>query len=191
MPLFFLVSGFCLALGNDKNVPYKTFLMKRIIRIYPIYLSSFLLLLPINNALQHPKKCITSLLMIHSWLDWDKFSGKNPTEGPFYSVNGFHESWTVSTLFFFYLFYPKLVEFCHQRSCRILTILIAISHMAQLIFGYCLLSWMPPTAYNDKKGIRWATIWPLSRFPVFVMGVCAGVICQRMKLGNEDALSGT
>ena len=185
MPLFFLLSGFCLALGSDKNVPYRTFLMKRIIRIYPIYLSTFLLLLPHNDAFNHPKKCITSLLMIHSWLDWDNFSGQKSfyrgNEDPFNSVRGFHQSWTVSTLFFFYLFYPKLVAFCHQRSCRTLTIFIAISYLLQLIFGCCLL----------QKGFRWATMWPLSRFPVFVMGVCAGVICKRMKLGNEDALSGT
>ena len=33
----------------------------------------------------------------------------------------------------------------------------------------------------------WATAWPISRFPVFLMGVCAGVLCQRILNGDEDA----
>ena len=188
MPLFFLLSGFCLALGNDKNVSYGTFLKKRVLRIYPIYLLTFLLLLPINDALKHPNKCITTLLMVQSWFTWDIFSGNNAE--PFYSVNGFHETWTVSTLFFFYLLHPKLAQFFHNRSNKALSILIATSFILQLLFGWSLLILIPASSYSDQKGFRWATMWPLSRFPVFVMGVCAGVICQRIKSGDEDAFAG-
>ena len=38
---------------------------------------------------------------------------------------------------------------------------------------------MPPSSYADVMGYRWATMWPVSRFPVFLMGVCAGIICLR------------
>ena len=127
VPLFFLLSGFCLAIANDKVISHQTFLKKRMFRIYPTYAITFLLAVPFKAALQQPFKSITTLSMMHSWFNWGKTTSK-----PFYSFNGFHESWTISTLFFFYLTFPTLFKICYKRTNRTLSGIIVISFLCKV-----------------------------------------------------------
>ena len=144
MPLFFLLSGFCLTLGYGKNKYSKisgccsssskakildstqqcignifdsaTFYFGRLTRVLPVYYVCFLYSLPLSIAAWYfasgnpeiPKEhlyalikeiiggSISALFVVQSWLI--EF-GLGP--------NG--AAWTISTLFFFYLVYPRYV----------------------------------------------------------------------------------
>ena len=58
---------------------------------------------------------------------------------------------------------------------------MAISFLVEVVIGIALY-------FVPINGYWWSTGWPISRFPVFMMGVCAGVLCQRMQSGDEDAV---
>ena len=41
---------------------------------------------------------------------------------------------------------------------------------------------------KGEVGYWVVTAWPITRLPVFFMGICAGLICNRIRTGNVDAL---
>ena len=122
IPLFFLLSGFCLTLGYGKK-SYTTFglcysdfqtqdfLFGRASRILPVYYFCFLFalpLIPLGYSYFSPNMynfsiggCIASLFLVQTWILVLAF-------GP----DG--ASWTVSTLIFFYLTFPRYSEIRHQ-----------------------------------------------------------------------------
>ena len=124
MPLFFLLSGFCLTLGYGKKKYSKvfgcccnsnqsgsnpdsnenifdsaTFYFGRLTRILPIYYICFLYSLPLIPILGQWSPnviggSISAVFLVQTWIIVLGFGPDGP-------------SWTVSTLFFFYLVYPR------------------------------------------------------------------------------------
>ena len=115
MPLFFLLSGFCCTLGyghkrsksnSEENVPFNTldYYFGRMTRILPVYYFCYffaLPLVPLGHTFFGPTDIfhslvgsILALFLIQSWLLVFGFGPVGP-------------SWTLSTLFFFYLFFPR------------------------------------------------------------------------------------
>ena len=41
---------------------------------------------------------------------------------------------------------------------------------------------------EGEAGYWVVTAWPVTRLPLFFMGICAGLICNRIRSGNVDAL---
>ena len=82
-------------------------------------------------------------------------------------------AWTMTTLTFFYWTFPLLLPKLQTLSSLRLFSLIIIMFYLQCLPLYIVLSDMVNNAY-------WATTaHPLSRFPVFVMGMAAGIIRLR------------
>ena len=115
MPLFFLLSGFCLTLGygkksynsensDDSVINTKEFLFGRVTRILPVYYFTLLFaipLLPLGHSYFSPSNysCVfggtfAAFFLIQMWILILWFGPNGP-------------SWTVSTLSFFYLLFPK------------------------------------------------------------------------------------
>jgi peptidoglycan/LPS O-acetylase OafA/YrhL len=115
VPLFFVMSGFCIHLSFLKKEKYsrangsqidlltytKQFLIKRFIRIYPVYLLALLLFIfviptvtlePVQKSLQ----LWTHVFMIHNFHQ-DTFYGINPS------------FWSIAVEFQLYLIYPILL----------------------------------------------------------------------------------
>lgn len=133
--LFFILSGFILSFVYIKSMTYtphkmektKEFLISRFARIYPLHITTLLLLLCIN-ILSHyifssndifsermsPESLATNILLVHSW--------------------GFHEthtwnipSWSVSTEVFAYLLFPILLHIFSKRIALSNTVYLTIS----------------------------------------------------------------
>ena len=85
-----------------------------------------------------------------------------PTNGP---------SWTIGTLAFFYLVFPLLLPRLQRLSSSTLRALVVLLFYFQL--------W--PLSITDLNILSTftATSHPLSRLPVFLMGVLAGLLCLR------------
>ena len=118
MPLFFLLSGFCLAISygkktsskeeKDENlINYSDFIFGRASRILPVYYFCFFFALPLiplghrffgfclgSDLTFSIGGSLSSLFLVQSWILYFSFAPNVP-------------SWTVSTLFFFYVFFPK------------------------------------------------------------------------------------
>ena len=61
----------------------------------------------------------------------------------------------------------------------------------ELFLGIIFLFLVPPFApFVGGEANYWlATGHPLTRLPIFFMGICAGVICIRIQTGDLDALT--
>ena len=80
----------------------------------------------------------------------------------------------------------RLLVFAQNRSNHGLALLMATSFFLQIVLGFgiaCL------AHYLSGKTYWWSTSHPISRLPVFFMGICAGVLCVRIQNGDLDALN--
>lgn len=184
MPLFFLLSGFSLTIGyGSKIFETWTFYKKRLIRILPVYYFCIILgaiLIPLGHFEVSPDDfqqtiggSLASLFLVQSWILVLGFGPNKP-------------SWTVSTLWFFYLVFPTLLKYLLKRSNKVLSYLLAGAFYLQLTIGFLLMFLIP-----KQFGLLYywfSTAHPLSRIPVFFMGVCAGILSLRIKDGDLDAL---
>ena len=88
------------------------------------------------------------------------------------------------------LTYPicSLLVFAQRQSNQRLAFFMVFSFYLQCILGNCL-----AFGINSHFGFEWAywisTAHPISRIPVFFMGVCAGVLCMRIKEQDYDAMN--
>jgi len=100
---FFVLSGFILAHAHPKpfNSPrdYIKYAVSRLARIYPVYLLSLLVALPLVGATLKPREIGTVILMVQAWgsatSDWG------------YAWIG--QAWTLSVEVAFYLAFPFLL----------------------------------------------------------------------------------
>ena len=79
-----------------------------------------------------------------------------------------------------HFFYSSLLVFTQKRNNATLAKLLVISFWVEFVVGMLIYFW----SFN-----YWlATAFPIFRLPVFVMGVCAGILCNRIQNGDFDAL---
>lgn len=151
----------------------------RMTRILPVYYATWLFAIALtplghNHDSGNLRNAIWGgFASIYGVQTWVLVLGFGP-DGP---------SWTVSTLFFFYLLFPRLLVTAQGWSNRSLSVCMVLSFWLQLTLGLTLnFTPVPFEAY-------WlTTASPFMRLPVFVMGVCAGVLCVRLQNGDQEAL---
>ena len=82
----------------------------------------------------------------------------------------------------------SLLVFAQRQCNQKLAIFMTILYYFQAILGTTLFHAILPVF--DFVGAYWFSIaHPLSRIPVFFMGVCAGVICVRIQEQDFDAMN--
>jgi len=192
MPLFFLLSGFSLALGyggkqwsiklpwqrldaeGEVRFDYARYYRNRFARVAPIYYLSQIVFIPAYVYGQHES--------IHHG-DWTLYKTiaftLTCTNTWFHPIADFPfmpAAWTVNTLFFFYLTFPFILPRVQRLTDT------------QLARGLVLLFWFQLVPFLVLLVLYPEHFWvitanPLCRLPVFVMGVIAGV--QQIR-HNED-----
>ena len=82
--------------------------------------------------------------------------------------------------------FSSLLTFAQKRSNAMLEKLVVISFWIQAIIGILVWWYLP----MDDPYIRYlfATSHPLSRLPIFFMGICAGLLAIRLQNGDLEAL---
>ena len=145
-----------------------------------------------------------SIVSLYGVQMWVLIYGFGPINGP---------NWTVSTLFFFYLVFPryKYLAWTHPRwflpffylncyGCRLLVytqrkcnkqlcVLMALSFYLQFIIA-TLTPFITPGDDLTFLDYWVALCHPVSRLPVFFIGICAGLLCIRIQEGDLDAING-
>lgn len=109
---FFVLSGFVLCAGWEKNIDKKAvskkdFFLRRLIRLYPLHI--LCLFVAIMLGIQHISamgmiKLIPNLLLLQSWI---------PIESVYFSGN--MVSWCLSDFMFLYFLFPFIVQFQYRH----------------------------------------------------------------------------
>jgi len=129
MPIFFILSGFSLSIFygskiNNNNDFKKNFYRNRFARIYPMYILTLIVMLPLKftdfggpkifvdgSVAQWISQIITNILLVNRWLWPLKLS---------YPING--PSWFVSVLWFQYMIFPYSIKCYRSINRKILSI---------------------------------------------------------------------
>jgi len=171
LSLFYLLSGFSLALGygsvhksQDTQGSWAMFYRKRFLRLAPVYYFSNLLGYVAGPGPYTVYRTMATITCTTMWYSWELVS---PYASP---------SWTISTLAAFYLAFPLILPRlqCFSSS-RLSFLLIFLFHIQCL--PYLLLH----QAAKDNRMSDLACRHPLIRLPVFIMGIIAGLLQLRQE----------
>jgi peptidoglycan/LPS O-acetylase OafA/YrhL len=181
MPVFFLLAGYSLAIVYGKQRPrfdVKHYYRNRFARIAPIYYVTMLIALPLavfGHGWVSPsdigRAFVTNLFAVQMWTSFPPQSFVGP-------------AWTISTLAFFYLVFPWLLRWHQNQTDRSLNRWIAILAVVQGVVFFGLSFAIAPI---DTFWAFWAShAWPISRLPVFDMGLVAGLLMLRQGSSDRD-----
>jgi peptidoglycan/LPS O-acetylase OafA/YrhL len=169
MSLFFILSGFVLAYRYaDGRTPFKSYLVNRFARIYPIYAVAALVTLPwiglsfgdgsISDigkvAVQGILLVIANVFLIQAWF---------PQFFDYWNDGG---SWSISVEAFCYVLLPFLLPLLIRLSPKRLLLVVVICYALAVMPG--LVGFVFPDA---PRGVYYSM--PIYRLPEFLIGVCS------------------
>lgn len=158
---FIVLSGFVLCAGYEMRIEksrinYKDFMLRRLIRIYPLHLGCLLLWAVVAYKFTEylASEMVPNLFLIQSWFS-------NPYV--FYGCNT--PSWCLSTLLFCYLMFPLLIR-AYEHKPRVFVAVWGVLMVAYIVF----LSTEAP--HMDMGNQAWLTrVIPPVRLLDFVLGM--------------------
>jgi peptidoglycan/LPS O-acetylase OafA/YrhL len=189
MPLFFMLSGFSLAVvysiggksdANDFN--NLKFYLNRFARVGPVYYFGYFLAFPLmfsGFGSMSPTDIggiISGGIIISAFTSFFQLT---PLLCNFLGSSVDGPGWTVNTLLFMWFAFPLSSRYFERLSDRALLNWIFICYWVQFALVFILFYSIFMTRGLIIQGLSAATMNPLSRFPVFVMGICGGILCKR------------
>jgi peptidoglycan/LPS O-acetylase OafA/YrhL len=179
---FFLLSGFILvqAYGNKTRVNFLEFIAKRLARLYPLYILSFLLYVSKlhvsmnSNSNEGELSRILNIFMLQSWFPDMALTFNGP-------------GWSLSCEMFFYLLFPALLFYFnkHHRYYYLYAILFFIT--SQITFQFLC------NKYSDNEmATRFLYYSPTFHIGTFILGTVFGLLFKSNSLEfikkNSDIL---
>lgn len=155
--LFFTLSGFLfmqIAL-HQKQIVYRDFLRNRVLRIFPLFLTIFLVATSISRDKWQPQ----DLLALFA-----TNLGVAPTAHTV--ITG--AAWTISLEFLFYLVFPFLARFAMERGLR---------YLAQLLVLMAFFKLAAFTVNENSKLMYYTTF--VGRFDQFLLGMAAAMLYRQ------------
>jgi peptidoglycan/LPS O-acetylase OafA/YrhL len=184
VPVFFVLSGFVLTLGFDKQRPWADFFIARVARIWPTHLAAIVFLFAIfypysMDFFHHSetmKQLALNVLLLQAW---------SPHVATYWSYNA--PSWSLSCEMFFYAVFPVAASFLWRNTFAKLAVVCAAI--------FC------GTVLADKAIPHLDPYWlgsvnPLVSFSAFAIGVASGIwhrrrIIPATSLVRDSALQAT
>ncbi|MGX6960451.1 MAG: acyltransferase family protein [Rickettsia endosymbiont of Pentastiridius leporinus] len=180
--IFFVLSGFILCyVYNTKfytnTINYKSFLLARIARVYPLHL--FMLLFVLIQSFYFPNSILPSdnfytfflnIFLIQAWGFTDLVSWNQP-------------SWSISTEMFAYLLFPFLILFMQRLSIiKLLMVLILIFYWIIFSPYASFIDWMQAHKWIGTEGKQFAYGKSLIMFlGVFIFGCVIFFVTEYIK----------
>ena len=165
---FFVLSGFCYALGYGRKVKaadfdYRGFIKSRLAKFYPLHWITLLIAIPISLHLglgwKNGAVLGINALLMQSWF---------PLSSVYYSFNGV--SWFLSDMLFLVAVFPFLSRVLDRGTGRWMLLLPASA-------VYCVLCIFTPADLRNAV----LYINPLVRLCDFTVGILAGMWYLRLK----------
>ncbi|MFI7282934.1 acyltransferase family protein [Micromonospora chersina] len=162
---FFILSGFVLVWSYRDGEPPRTFLRRRLAKIYPNHLVTFAVALAVASWFADPVApwaAIGNLLLVQAWI---------PLDGYFYSVN--NVSWSLSCELAFYLCLPLVLPWLRRARASVLcAVVVAVPLL--------ILALWPAQLLVPEESRWWFTqIFPVTRSLEFWMGAAAAELLRR------------
>ncbi|MGC3860728.1 acyltransferase family protein [Micromonospora chersina] len=162
---FFVLSGFVLVWSYRDGEPRHTFLRRRLAKIYPNHLVTFVVALAVAFWFADPVApwaAIGNLLLVQAWI---------PLDGYFYSVN--NVSWSLSCELAFYLCLPLVLPWLRRARVGVLwAVVVAVPLL--------ILALWPAQLLVPEESRWWFTqIFPVTRSVEFWMGAAAAELLRR------------
>ena len=170
VPLFFVLSGFVLAIGADKHRSWPDFFVARVARVWPAHIAAlvffFVVVYPYSlDFLHHPgaaRRLILNVLLLQAW---------SPDAATYWSFNA--PSWSVSCEMFFYAAFPICVAVLTRHTLLRLGALIASLLGCVMLTAY-LFPRLDPT---------WIiSVNPISGLAAFTIGIAAATLHKRSRM---------
>ncbi|MDE5594967.1 MAG: acyltransferase [Muribaculaceae bacterium] len=165
---FIMLSGFVMCAGYEKivelrSISYKDFMLRRLIRLYPLHILCLVVWLILHNAETGRVGLLANTLMLQAWVpDVDVFYGCNTP------------SWCLSVFMFLYAVFPALIMFYYRQPRRAAGVICA----AVILFvGYIILI---PTDNNDME-VWLSRILPPVRLIDFAIGIALWQIYRAVR----------
>ena len=169
---FFFLSGMVLSYNyyHKRDITAKQFWLKRIFRIYPLYIITFGIVLLYQLFITDDAPTLLfgffNLLVLQSWV-----------VGHAMEVN--FPSWSISVEFFFYFAFPLLLlllrKIPYKRFVFLSIILIVIGWVQHYLFVNYL--WEPNRFYVEQ----FILYFPPFHFTTFLAGVLCGISLDRLR----------
>nr|WP_204343092.1 acyltransferase [Micromonospora terminaliae] len=162
---FFILSGFVLVWSYRDGEPRRTFLRRRLAKIYPNHLVTFVAALAVAYWFADPVApwaALGNLFLVQAWI---------PLDGYFYSVN--NVSWSLSCELAFYLCLPLVLPWLRRaRTGTLRAVVVAVPLL--------ILALWPGQLLVPEESRWWVTqIFPVTRSFEFWMGVAAAELLRR------------
>lgn len=154
--VFMMLSGFVLALGyharvsDGYDIPFRRFMLKRMIRVAPLYLLGQLYIIIFCRFHVSAAKMIPDMLMLQSWI---------PSPDFYFSGNA--PSWFVSDLMLCYLLFIPAITLINRRP----RLFACIFSLYMIAYFSCVILLPGPLVHPIVY------IFPPMQFPVFVLGM--------------------
>lgn len=162
---FFILSGFVLVWSYRDGEPRRTFLRRRLAKIYPNHLVTFVAALLVAFWFADPVvpgAALGNLALVQAW---------NPTPGYFYSVNTV--SWSLSCELAFYLCLPFVLPALRRARTGVLWAVVVAAPLL-------ILALWPGQRLVPEVDRWWFTqVFPAVRSLEFWMGVAAAELMRR------------
>lgn len=179
---FFFISGFVMIVANSKyfnsesiHFSKSNFYIKRVARIYPLYIFAILILTFFHYNIQSidtqsvKYRLPFELLGIQRWFYWGSFN---------------FPGWSISCEFFFYLFFPFIIIYMRKHLVRF-KVLVIIYFVAAIVM--CLVlnyySSNPNLTSLEKR-----LVGTLQFHPVFLISIFLfGALCGELFIENKSS----
>lgn len=162
---FFILSGFVLVWSYRDGEPRRTFLRRRLAKIYPNHLVTFVVALAVAFWFADPVvpwAAIGNLFLVQAWI---------PLDGYFYSVN--NVSWSLSCELAFYLCLPLVLPWLRRARTGALWAVVAAVPLL-------ILALWPAQLLVPEENRWWFTqVLPVTRSFEFWLGVAAAELLRR------------
>ena len=160
---FFFLSGVVLAYNYGVGTSTKKFFLKRVFRIYPIYVITyilvFIMMLWLGKKTPDIFHAIMNFLALQSWL-------------PGYAMELNYPSWSISAEFFLYATFPLLLYFSKRIKWNYFVLIcIAVIVLGWLQHYYFVNVIYDPERYRVNQLINF---FPPFHFSTFVAGFLCG-----------------
>jgi len=199
VPLFFLISGYCIHASNIKylkansSLPLKEYYLRRFLRIYPAYLAALIFVLAVNYFTLNTYKPAIGDVLIHL------FSLQGFTVPYFNTIN--IVLWTISIELAFYAIYPLFyyVRFKYGLN-RALLFTLAVSSLSiawyiykgnitlpqrfcvfNLWFAWCCGAFLADKKLLDPGNLK-QPVYKVFYLVIFIAFVCLNYIPNKLAL---------
>lgn len=176
---FFVLSGFILVhayRATERPVVWKTFVVARLARVYPLYLLAALMLAPplIRWGAAYP-----------DWRPWESFAVLGATIAgvqawiPRYANLLNPPGWSLSAELFFYALFPLLARHLGGFLFRRPLLALGVCWAGGIIVGLGIESTLAGERDLLDMGTQFGSFNPLVRLPEFLMGMSLGALHAR------------